>query len=187
MILKNLAALCRKNKRILLYYDESHDVQWAGYGGGFYPMYGIPRVTEEQAMILFDVPEDKRRAVHSTEGNFLSKYDLDDSAADNRVTQHQISFGTEEGVLYPVTTSAGIAFYDADAFRPIQDAASKITLCERYTEDGDLYLVAMNGMMVEGVILPTWVNVPCLLNRLAEICGELEAEMAVKKKKEDEV
>ena len=87
MILKNLAALCRKNKRILLYYDERHNVQWAGYGGGFYPMHGIPCVTEEQAKILFDVPEDKRRAVDSAEASFLDGYDLDDSAADNRVTQ----------------------------------------------------------------------------------------------------
>lgn len=177
MIIKNLAAMCRKKKRIWLFEDEAHDVQWAGDGGAIYPLFGIPHLNEEQILILFDVPEDKRKgfAVH-TENIMPDGLDTEDSAADQEARPYPISLGTSWGVYYPVQTSTGIAFYDAEYFKPIADKP-RAKLYERYTRSGRLYFVAKDGMLVEAVIMPAALKEEELAATLGTIFTELEQKI----------
>ena len=50
-------------------------------------------------------------------------------------------------------TSQGIAFFNAEYLKPVSDCGD-LSLYERYTKSGDLYLVAKSGMMVEAVVIP---------------------------------
>ena len=186
MIIKNLAAMCRKKKRIYLIEDEMHDVQWAGDGGAMYPLFGIPHLNEEQILVLFDVPEDKRKGVSVLlESGMPGGLDTEDSAADQEARPYPLSFGTAWGVYYPVQTSTGIAFYDAEYFKPIADKP-RAKLYERYTRSGRLYFVAKDGMLVEAVIMPAALKEEELAATLGTIFTELEQKIQGKNEDEEQ-
>ena len=177
MIIKNLAAMCRKKKRVYVFEDEARDIQWVGDGSAIYPMYGIPHMEDEQMLILFDVPEDKRKtyAVFHHE-EMLPGYSVEDGAADNLVENYPISIGEASGVWYPVSTSSGIAFYAAEVFKPIMDKP-QAKLYERYTRKGDLYFVAKDGMLVEALIFPAQIKEEELAATLGQICDQLDVKL----------
>ena len=56
MIFKNLAALLRQHKRIVLYGDPE-ELQWVGDGAAVYPLHGMPGMVEEDLQAVFDVQE----------------------------------------------------------------------------------------------------------------------------------
>lgn len=153
MILKNLAAMCRKRLFIEMFHDRN-GMQWIGEGHAIYPMVGIPKVNKEQVLFLFDVPEKKRAECFTVDqGNIEDFYDVSDGAADNEVQIMPPAMMTGGNLLTPIMTSQGIAFFNAEYLKPVSDCED-LSLYERYTKSGELYLVAKSGMMVEAVVIP---------------------------------
>jgi len=153
MILKNLAAMCRKRQVIIMYYDRS-DMQWISEGHAIYPMVGIPEVDKEQVMFLFDIPEKKRaECLVSDYGAIEDCFDVSDGAADNEVKLMQPAMMIGGNLLTPIETSQGIAFFNSEYLKPVSDRED-LNLYERYTRNGQLYLVAKSGMIVQTVIMP---------------------------------
>ena len=176
MILKNLAAKCRKRKHITIFEDKARDIQWAGDGKAIYPLFGIPWMTEEQALSMFDIPEkDRIKVMASNYGEVSDFFEVQDGAADNEAVAINLPMYFGGKLIYPVTTSQGIDFYDADAFSPIKDSDSP-KLYERYTNKGTLYFVAKSGMMVEAVIMPESIDSKTLLERMTQITEMLRAQ-----------
>ena len=64
MKIKNIAAICKKNKAIVLFekHSESGDtvIQYIGDGGAAYPVAGLPPLDTESVLTIFDVPEKDR-------------------------------------------------------------------------------------------------------------------------------
>lgn len=64
MKIKNIAAICKKNKQIVLFerHSESGDtvIQYIGDGGAAYPVTGLPPLDTESVLTIFDVPEKDR-------------------------------------------------------------------------------------------------------------------------------
>lgn len=64
MKIKNIAAICKKNKTIVLFekHSESGDtvIQYIGDGGAAYPVTGLPPLDTESVLTIFDVPEKDR-------------------------------------------------------------------------------------------------------------------------------
>lgn len=56
MIFKNLIALLRGQKRIILYGDPE-ELQWVGDGGAIYPLHGMPGMIAADLQAVFDVPD----------------------------------------------------------------------------------------------------------------------------------
>lgn len=184
MIIKNLAARCRRRSAINIFSDKKRDIQWIGDGSGIYPMYGIPWMSEEQAMSMLDIPEKKRTGSLATSfGDIESFWDVSDGAADNEAVAINLPMFFGGKLIYPVTTSQGIAFYDADTFSPIKDCESP-KLYERYDKRNELYFVAKSGMMVEAVIRPEKVKLKALLERMNQITTLLAAQAAVEEEEE---
>lgn len=65
MKIKALAALCKKGKSITILdeTDENGQVtrQWICCGTAVYPLDGMPEVTEDTILSVFDVPQSDRR------------------------------------------------------------------------------------------------------------------------------
>jgi len=59
MKFSKVAALCKKRKRIHVYNDPKSEAQWLGDGIGIYLLEGMPQITTDECLRLFDVPEDK--------------------------------------------------------------------------------------------------------------------------------
>ena len=177
MIIKNLAASCRKRMLIDIFTDTKQDIQWIGYGSALYPMHGIPWISTDQALVMFDVPEKKRdKTIVVDHGNIRDFFDVSDGAADNEAVAINLPMFFSGKMIYPTITSQGIAFYDADAFNPVKDIED-LRLYERYTKKGELYFVAKAGMMVEAVILPLNIKAKELLERMTQITDMLKAQV----------
>lgn len=176
MIIKNLARNCRKQLAVKMFDDSRNGIQWLGDRGGIYPAYGIPRMDKNQVLFVFDVPEEKRDKCLVAEYDDISDYfDISDGASDNEAVGFGLPMFFGGKLIYPVSTSGGVAFYEASAFEPIRDCKDA-KLYERYTEAGDLYFVAKDGMMVEAVISPVPVDKKELLKRMAAITAQLKAD-----------
>ena len=60
MKLSSIQQICKGAKRIELFSDPSAPVQYISDGGAFYPLYGLPKMEEENVFTLFDIPEKKQ-------------------------------------------------------------------------------------------------------------------------------
>lgn len=59
MKIKSIAAICKKNKQVVLFnrYSDSGTLsQYIGDGNAVYPISGIPELDEESILTIFDVP-----------------------------------------------------------------------------------------------------------------------------------
>lgn len=63
MKIKSIAAICKKNKQVVLFnrYSDSGTIsQYIGDGNAVYPISGLPELDEESILTIFDVPEKQR-------------------------------------------------------------------------------------------------------------------------------
>ena len=63
MKIKSIAAICKKNKQVVLFnrYSDSGTIsQYIGDGSAVYPISGLPELDEESILTIFDVPEKQR-------------------------------------------------------------------------------------------------------------------------------
>ena len=67
MKIKSIAAICKKNKQVVLFnrYSDSGTLsQYIGDGNAVYPISGLPELDEESILTIFDVPEKQREDWH---------------------------------------------------------------------------------------------------------------------------
>jgi len=71
MKIKNIAAICKKNKSVVLFerYNDGGEVllQYIGDGGAVYPIIGLPTLDKESVLTIFDIPE-KQHAYPRADG-----------------------------------------------------------------------------------------------------------------------
>lgn len=63
MKIKSIAAICKKNKQVVLFnrYSDSGTLsQYIGDGNAVYPISCLPELDEESILTIFDVPEKQR-------------------------------------------------------------------------------------------------------------------------------
>lgn len=63
MKIKSIAAICKKNKQVVLFnrYSDSGTLsQYIGDGNAVYPISGLLELDEESILTIFDVPEKQR-------------------------------------------------------------------------------------------------------------------------------
>lgn len=63
MKIKSIAAICKKNKQIIIinrYNGNEAGTQYIGDGGAIYLINGLPELDEKSLLTIFDVPEKQR-------------------------------------------------------------------------------------------------------------------------------
>lgn len=130
MKIKNIAAICKKNKYAVIYerYGESGGViQYIGDGAAAYPVTGLPELDKESLLTIFDVPEKQREA---------------------------ISIAYSGKTLKPLQTRRGLVFIESRYLSPVSDILDVLELYERITPRGTPYIVAKAGFLLQAVIMP---------------------------------
>ena len=56
--------------------------------------------------------------------------------------------------LIPFKTSEGITYVDRRYLKPLEDGENEYVLCERTAKNGQVYIVAKQGFLLAGVIMP---------------------------------
>ena len=176
MIFKNLTALCRAHKRIILYGDPE-ELQWAGDGGAIYPLHGMPGMVEEDLRAVFDVPE-------KDEEKFLIDHHLTlpegicykevDQKGETQLRPEAWILKRYDKLFVPVQTSRGLRFYNPDYLKPLKDLQNTLELYERHAADGSMYFAVKSGMLLQAIVLPLAPDYGKLLEELLEICQGLQ-------------
>ena len=176
MIFKNLTALCRAHKRIVLFGDPE-ELQWVGDGSSLYPLHGMPGMEAEELPTVFDVPEkDRGKYLVKTEdrlpGIFCYK-DLD-PRGETQLRPEPWMLKRYDTILCPVQTSRGLRFYDPEYLKPLKDLQNTLEIYERRTTEGQMYFAVKSGMLLQAILLPLVPEYGKLLDELLELCSGLQ-------------
>lgn len=176
MIFKNLTALLRGHKRIILYGDPE-ELQWVGDGGAIYPLHGMPGMVEDDLPAVFDVPE-------KDEGKYLIDHHLtlpetlcykdEDPRGETQLRPEAWVLKRYDTLYVSVQTSRGLRFYNPDYLRPLKDLQNTLEIYERRATDGCMYFALKSGMLLQALILPLAPDYGKLLEELLGLCEGLQ-------------
>lgn len=178
MKIKNIAAICKKNKQVVLFnrYGRGEAVtQYMGDGYAIYPISGLPELDEESILTIFDVPEKQRedwlvRQMGVPEGVNFGDTDTNEKI----IEQGNLSIVYAGKTLKPLQTRRGLVFIESCYLSPISDVLDVMELYERFTPSGTPYIVAKAGFLLQAVIMPhDTINAQFVkrLRDLAEQCA----------------
>ena len=173
MKIKSIAAICKKNKQVVLFnrYGDSGTIsQYIGDGSAVYPISGLPELDEESILTIFDVPEKQRE-------DWLVRYrDIpegisfeDTDATEKIIEQGNLSIVYSGKTLKPLQTRRGLVFIESRYLSPVSDVLDVLELYERVTPFGAPYIVAKAGFLLQAVIMPCDVISAQFVQRLQEL------------------
>lgn len=191
MKIKALAALCKKEKSITILdeTDENGQVtrQWICCGTAVYPLDGMPEVTEDTILSVFDVPQSDRRLYSVGRGpvNNMSRYLADNEDADREATMGSMTIGVGGDVIKPIYTPYGLITIKAEMLKPVEDSSKTAQYFARELPTGTV-IVVKNGFQAVATIVQ--YNHWAMWDRIAEELGDmsrLAARLEEKQRSED--
>lgn len=183
MKIKNIAAICKKNKTIVLFekHSESGDtvIQYIGDGGAAYPVTGLPPLDTESVLTIFDVPEkDRDKYIVRTMG-IPEGINFEDTDADEKPIEGEaLSIVYSGKVLKPLQTRRGLVFIESRYLSPVLDV---LELYERITTGGTPYIVAKAGLLLQAVIMPLDVINQQFVESLQRLTEQCAVSLALRK------
>ena len=159
MKIKNIAAICKKNKYIVLFerYSASGEnvTQYIGDGGAVYPVVGLPPLNKENILTIFDVSEKDRENYLVKTADIPMGINFDDTDANEKpVEREALSIVYSGKTLKPLQTRRGLVFIESRYLSPVSDIMDVLELYERFTQGGAPYIVAKAGFLLQAVIMP---------------------------------
>lgn len=158
MKIKNIAAICKKNKQVVLFnrYGSGDTVtQYMGDGYAIYPISGLPELDEESILTIFDVPEKQREDWLVRHMGVPEGVNFEDTDANEKIIeQGGLSIIYAGKTLKPLQTRRGLVFIESRYLSPISDVLDVMELYERFTPSGTPYIVAKAGFLLQAVIMP---------------------------------
>lgn len=154
MKIKKIEALCKADKRIILY--DGDRVQWIGNGCAAYPLHNMPVLDETNVFTLFDVAEKDREKYYLRSEELPVALDFNDSS-DTEVMLDRVPIDlyiSGHGVA-PYVGSSGIIFVETRYLAPFIKQEGGFELYERFTKIGKPYIAVKSGLFLVGVIMPS--------------------------------
>ena len=190
MKIKNIAAICKKNKYAVIYerYTEGGGVvQYIGDGAAAYPVTGLPALDKESLLTIFDVPEKQREDWFVQVAGIPSEISFEDMDANEKpVEREAISIAYSGKTLKPLQTRRGLVFIESRYLSPVADVLDVLELYERRTAEGAPYIVAKAGFLLQAVIMPYDVINQQFVESLQDLTRECEFSLSEKERRERE-
>ena len=190
MKIKNIGAICKKNKAIVLFekHSESGDtvVQYIGDGGAAYPVAGLPPLDTESVLTIFDVPEkDRDKYIVRTMG-IPEGINFEDTDADEKpIEGAALSIVYSGKILKPLQTRRGLVFIQSRYLSPVSDVLDVLELYERFTPNGTPYIVAKAGFLLQAVIMPYDVINAGFVERLQRLARDCAFTLDLRRQEEE--
>lgn len=189
MKIKSIAAICKKNKQVVLFnrYSDSGTIsQYIGDGSAVYPISGLPELDEESILTIFDVPEKQRE-------DWLVRYrDIpegisfeDTDATEKIIEQGNLSIVYSGKTLKPLQTRRGLVFIESRYLSPVSDVLDVLELYERVTPFGAPYIVAKAGFLLQAVIMPCDVISAQFVQRLQELTRQCAVSLDLREQERE--
>ena len=177
MKLQKLKKLCVKNSGITIF--ESSECMWLGDGSAMYPIYDIPKLTDEQVYAVFDIPSEKRSSVEIVRVKMPQGYNFGDTdASESMLEPAPLTISCYGYELLPYSTVQGQAvFISREHLKPVDDPG--LSLFVRRSSNGGKYIAIKRGIILVGVILSPPVpmeDIYLRLKALANACYSSKVE-----------
>lgn len=119
-------------------------------------MDGLPLMTNEQLLIMFEVPEKDYPKYHfSNNEKFTNQLDRNDCiSAESIVEPLAMKLYYCGYSLIPLKTEVGLVCIEEKYLKPLADLEQGYELYLRYSDRNKPYIVAKAGMFLKAVILP---------------------------------
>ena len=155
MKLKAIAKLI-KDKKFIYTVKESEDSFWLGNGTAIYLVEKLPLMTNEQLLVMFEVPEKEYPKYHfSNNEKFTNQIDRKDCiSAESIAAPLEIRLSYCGYALVLLKTEAGLVCIEEKYLKPLADLEQGYELYLRYSDRNKPYIVAKAGMFLKAVILP---------------------------------
>ena len=190
MKIKNIAAICKRNKFIAVinrYTRNGTLTQYIGDGAACYPVFGLPELDGESVLTIFDVPEKDREKYIVQEREAPMGINFEDVDPTERlIDKRMMSLISSGRVLRPMQTSRGLVFIESRYLSPVSDVMDVLELYERYTPAGQPYIVAKAGLLLQAVIMPCEVINQQFVDQLDELTRMCALALGEKERKERE-
>lgn len=155
MLTNKIAALCRKEKSILI--TRSGKTQWVGNGAAIYPLYKFPKIDDDSLCAIFDISEKKREnmCIRTLD---IAPIDISDNC-DNEIEIEKRNTTTVLGKseMQSFFTGEKLIFIDSHFLTPLSDISEELGYYLRYSNK-QMYIVVKLGMIPLAAIMPFKVN-----------------------------
>ncbi len=158
MKLKAIAAIFSKNKHLILM-DAPDGEQWISNGVAVYSLRGMPRMTPEAILRIFDVAPDKAKDWHCEAQELPTGIPFDDYArgeTDIEPAKILIGWNGDGYTLFP--DERKIYTIKTVYLKPLLDEPDYLTYHKRQTEGGGFVLAVKIGMEIKAVICPVLLH-----------------------------
>jgi len=189
MKLKTLANLCKRRGSFRLYdrVDENGEVlgQWLGTGGAVYPLVGLPYLTEDHLVTMFDITEKQRENLFI--GHDKTPPHINFSHADEKeyiIDPEKFTLGYDNHIVKPLITRRGLALVDCDWLTPLSDVEDNLELYAREDPSGQIYFAAKLGLMVVGIIMPMKHVEARIAHAVEDVAGLMRAALVEAERRE---
>ena len=154
MKLKTIASIFNRNKRLIIYTAPNGE-QWISNGYAAYTMRGLPHMTPEVVLRIFDVPEDKRSKWHCEESELPTAISFEDTARGETDIDPLKTNVELYGVNYWLFVDGmKIYSFDEDFMRPLLGEPAYLKYYKRETIGGGFVLACKVGLELKAIIAP---------------------------------
>ncbi len=152
MKLKQIESILKNSKTIIV--CEDAECQWFNNEIAYYPVFGLPKMSQENIFTMFDIPEDKKDKYYFAEQRLPQNINFADiDGTEHALKRGNILLSVSGRVLEPLITSQGIVYINAKYLKPFDDIET-VVLYERTTTEGEIYIAVKQGMLCSGIIKP---------------------------------
>ena len=191
MKIKNIAAICKKTKQIVLFNKRDDDgdtiAQYISDGCAVYPISGLPELDEESILTIFDVPEKDREKWFVKYAAMPREINFEDIDANEKpVIEGNLSIVFAGTTLKPLQTRRGLVFIESRYLSPVSDVLDVLSLYERFTPSGTPYIVAKAGFLLQAVIMPRDVINVQFVERMQGLAKQCAASLDLRQREREQ-
>lgn len=191
MKIKNIAAICKKTKHIVIFNKRNDDgdtvMQYISDGCAVYPISGLPELDEESLLTIFDIPEKDREKWFVKYAAIPREINFEDMDANEKpVIEGNLSIVYAGTTLKPLQTRRGLVFIESRYLSPVSDVLDVIDLYERFTPSGTPYIVAKAGFLLQAVIMPHDVINAQFVERMQDLATECATSLDLRQREREQ-
>lgn len=173
MKLKQIGKLCEKKQCICVKRTNNPRENWIGNGEAMYFVPAMNLNTIDDLMTIWDVCEknQKKYLLRMADLDDVISFE-DDTEQDITAANGLISVAFRGSMITPFYAGGTMLLIDTSYLLPIKDDEPAFFM--RPAENGQLYLIAKKGMLIEAIISPEAID-PELYERLKVLTNQIEA------------
>lgn len=175
MKIKDIASVCRRTKMLTIFTNPDNDQQYVSNGYAIYRLCGLPYMTENTMLTVFNVEGkelDKWHCHMRPTTDTLSVKDFEENEV--QVEKEFPTIVNKGKVLLPLATPNGIVAIDPSLLKPCSEDYQSLWVREN---NGTEHIVVKSGMEFEALILPIRLNDEALVADLYDMANRIDVQI----------